>query len=202
MEAKRGRDDAAQELMKLLDEASTGSLSWFRVAPYLKEHCPAFHRAFSDTVSDGRSEAGGLFDFWAANKDASEETVLSSTLRDTIPEGFRRCSSPCGDATLAETVGLSSGDSGLSVEELSKEEDPWRLGGPERLRLVNSWRQELDQFLFSRVQTAQAALHAFKLQYEEASRAEVVAKVIGFGTYIPSCCLYLFYISFANYYIP
>lgn len=180
MEAKRGRDDAAQELSKLLEEISNGLLSWFRVAPYLEEHCPAFHRAFSDAVTDGRSEAGGLYAFWAANKDASEATNLSSVLRDTIPEGFRRRSSPSREAAPAETSESAGGDSGLSVEEMSKG-DPWALGGAERLRLVNSWRQELNKSLISRVQVAQAALHAFKLEFEEASREEVVAKILGFG---------------------
>lgn len=185
MEAKRGREDAAQELSKLLEEVSNGLLSWFRVAPYLKDHCPAFHRTFSDPITDGRSEAGGLYNFWAANKDASEAAVLSSALQNTIPEGFRRCGSLLREVVSAETSEPAGGDSGRSVEELLTEPDPWALGGAERLRLINSWRQELDKHLVSRVQSAQAALHSYKLEFEEASRAEVVAKILGFGLFIP-----------------
>lgn len=182
MEAKRGRDDAAQELIKLLEEASSGVLSWFRISPHLDEHCPHFHRAFNDTVSDGRSGADGLFNYWAANKDASEAMVLLSAIQDTIPEAFRRRASSEKDVGSTETTEPPVGDSGRSVEELLREEDPWQLSGAERLRLVNSWRQELNKSLFSRVQSAQAALHAFKLEFEEASQAETVAKIIGFGS--------------------
>lgn len=185
MEAKRSREDATQELTKLLEEFSNGLLSWFRVAPYLKEHLPAFHRAFSDTITDGRSEASGLYAFWAANKDASEATALSSVLRDTIPEGFRRRISPSLEVA-AETIESAGGDLGRSVEEMLIVDDPWALGGMERLRLVNSWRQELNKSLLSRVQSAQAALHVSKIEFEEASREEVVVKILGFGLFPPS----------------
>lgn len=183
MEAKRSREDATQELTKLLEETSNGLLSWFRVAPYLKEHFPAFHTAISDTTTDGRSEAGGLYAFWAANKDASEATSLSSVLRDTIPEGFRRCSSSPQEAMPAEPTGSFGGDSGRSVEEMSMVDDPWALDSTERLRLIDSWRQELNKVLLSKVQSAQAALYASKLEFEEASREEVVAKILGFGLF-------------------
>lgn len=183
IEAKRGREDATQELTKLLEEFSNGLLSWFRVAPYLEENLPAFHRAFSDTVTDGRSEASGLYAFWAANKDASEATALSSVLQNTIPEGFRRRISPSLKVAPAETIESTGGDSGRSVEEMLTVDDPWTLDGIERLRLVNSWRQELNKSLLSRVKSAQAVLHTSKMEFEEASREEVVAKILGFGLF-------------------
>lgn len=183
MEAKKGREDATQELTKLLEEFSNGLLSWFRVAPYLEEHFPAFHRAFSDTVTGGRSEASGLYAFWAANKDASEATTLSSVLQNTIPEGFRRRISPSLEIAPAETIKSTRGDLGRSVEEMLTVNDPWTLNGTERLRLINSWRQVLNKSLLSRVQSAQAVLHTSKIEFEEASREEVVAKILGFGLF-------------------
>lgn len=185
--ALRHREEAAGVLDNLLGEKSKGSLSWFRVAPFLKQHHRGLFDLFNQTGGSGRPGSGFLF--WLNNEDHDEDKLLFEGLKRAIPEVFGGRREASEDGKSAANLSGASSKSGRSLEDLAGEADPWKLSAFERKRLADSWKAALDPLLDREVVAARGVLDGWKEKFEAAVVAETAAKMISFGKFHSSSSL-------------